>query len=248
LKNQGAVITISSEKDASFVATNAHEFSSLPMIPVVYNIVYTIVKPADVNIKTHKSASGKNFTRKRFTKEEDDKITSLVPRLPENSWKTIALYLPGRTPGQIRHRYENYLCPELKFDEWTPEEDCLLRSKYDEYGSQWVKILKFFPKRSQWSLIRRWYALMSGREDRPRKAARAKAAIERLRKKVKRMEKEEELEKELEAEPEAEPGEEPGEKPGEEPGEEIPDLVNYNLFEFWDITAEGFANSFFGDA
>jgi myb proto-oncogene protein len=43
-------------------------------------------------------------------------------------WVEIAKHFPGRTGKQIRERYLNKLDPELKFENWTKQEDEIILS------------------------------------------------------------------------------------------------------------------------
>jgi hypothetical protein len=64
--------------------------------------------------------------------------------------------MPGRSGRQCRDRYRNYLCPGITTDQWTAEEDNLLRQKYAELGTQWAKIGKSFRGRTGTALKNRW--------------------------------------------------------------------------------------------
>ena len=86
--------------------------------------------------------------RGNFSPEEDQLLSQLVLLNGEKSWKKIATLIKTKSARQCRDRWKNYLNPELVQDDFTPEEDQLLLKKFEEYGSQWQKILHFFPKRS----------------------------------------------------------------------------------------------------
>ena len=92
--------------------------------------------------------------RKKFTPEEDEKLISLAAT--HNRWEDIAKEMPGRNGRQCRDRYKNYLRPGYFNGQWTPEEDNILQKKFNEYGSQWSVIKKFFNNRSSNSLKNRW--------------------------------------------------------------------------------------------
>ena len=94
--------------------------------------------------------------RRKFTEEEDQQLRMLVEEHGAHKWDYIAASMPGRTGRQCRDRYQNYLCPGISRDEWTREEEQLLLEKYEEYGSQWSKISKFFQGRTGTALKNRW--------------------------------------------------------------------------------------------
>jgi hypothetical protein len=94
--------------------------------------------------------------RRKFTESEDNALRILVAEMGPHKWDTIALSMPGRSGRQCRDRYRNYLCPGITSDEWTPEEDNLLRQKFMELGTQWAKISKSFRGRTGTALKNRW--------------------------------------------------------------------------------------------
>ena len=98
-------------------------------------------------------------SRHLFSKNEDNLIKKLVENFGDHDWKMIAMYLPNRTPRQIRERYKNYLAPDLKNGKWTKEEDELLKQKVNEFGQKWSLIAPFFPTRSDVNIKNHWSTL-----------------------------------------------------------------------------------------
>lgn len=94
--------------------------------------------------------------RRKFTPEEDEQLRRLVEENGARKWDHIASSMPGRTGRQCRDRYQNYLCPGISRDEWTPEEEQLLIQKHEEFGSHWSKISRFFQGRTGTALKNRW--------------------------------------------------------------------------------------------
>lgn len=89
------------------------------------------------------------FQRKhKFSKEDDETLRGLVRELGANNWRLVANRMPGRNPRQCRERWMNYANPDIKKRPWTPAEDALLQSKYEEMGPRWHPIACFFPHRS----------------------------------------------------------------------------------------------------
>lgn len=86
--------------------------------------------------------------RSKFTKEEDENLVQLAHKYGYKKWKVIAKEMKNKTAKQCRERWTNYLDPKLSFDEWEPEEDELLISKYKELGPKWSTISNYFPTRS----------------------------------------------------------------------------------------------------
>ena len=101
--------------------------------------------------------------RRFFTQEEDLLLTNAAIQYNEKNWANIAKNVPGRTPRQCRDRWMNYLKPNLKFDPWSKEEDALLTSMVNSYGTHWAKIVAHFPGRSTNAIKNRWNSSISKR-------------------------------------------------------------------------------------
>lgn len=86
--------------------------------------------------------------KRRFTKEEDEKLNFLVEKFGTKNWRIISYYMPNRNTKQCRERYLNYLQKDIKNEPWTTEEDNFLTKKYEEYGKKFDILRLFFPKRS----------------------------------------------------------------------------------------------------
>ena len=100
-----------------------------------------------------------NTTRKYFTKKEDHMLTEAALKYKQEKWNIIAQYVPGKTPKQCRDRWANYLRPTLHFGPWTENEDQLLVSLVNKYGTHWTKMKSQFPERSANCIKNRWYWL-----------------------------------------------------------------------------------------
>ena len=119
--------------------------------------------------------------RRRFNKDEDDKLKSIVQEqidmkmnedeqsiddkmnfdLSKLNWSKIAAIMGnGFTTRQCKERYTKYLNPELSSLPWTKSEDDLLLSLCKEYGPKWSIIAKKFPKRTDINITNRWVTLI----------------------------------------------------------------------------------------
>lgn len=103
--------------------------------------------------------------RRKFSPEEDIKLSSIIAIHGPRKWDQIALSLPGRTGRQCRDRFHNYLNPSLTNGPWTREEDRLLQQKVCEIGQHWNKIAKFFRGRSTNNIKNRWYTYICKQKD-----------------------------------------------------------------------------------
>jgi hypothetical protein len=84
-----------------------------------------------------------------------------VAEYGENNWKRTAAKVGTRNCRQCRERWKNYLDPNLSQNPWSIEDDDLLREKYDEMGSQWSLITKYFTGRTDVNCRNRWVFLTS---------------------------------------------------------------------------------------
>lgn len=106
-----------------------------------------------------------NHTRKphpksKFSPEEDIVLNRLVYQFGQSDWNLIAKFMPDRNPRQCRERWLKYLSPTNRFEPFRPEEDELLRRLYRQFGAKWVKISRFFQRRTDIQVKNRWLVLM----------------------------------------------------------------------------------------
>ncbi|OHT10934.1 hypothetical protein TRFO_19630 [Tritrichomonas foetus] len=99
--------------------------------------------------------------RQTFTKEEDTYLKFLVMKHGATDWNLIASMMGSRTSRQCRERYRNYLAPTVNVSKWSNEEDTLLLSKYNEFGSRWTIIARFFNSRTVVNVKNRCNFLLS---------------------------------------------------------------------------------------
>jgi hypothetical protein len=122
-----------------------------------------------MHVESHETSEGEKSPvhRRRFTKDEDLKLRSLVESLGPNSWDEIAGYFPGRCGRQCRDRYKNYLVDSLVTVPWTAEEDRIVIQKFHQIGPKWVEIGKVLRGRSGNSVKNRWHKRLCKLDDRP---------------------------------------------------------------------------------
>jgi hypothetical protein len=95
--------------------------------------------------------------RRKFSREEDDKIRNFVLQYGDREWDSIGKVLPGRTPRQCRHRYNNYLADTHQYLAWTDAEEDLILEKFREIGPKWVQISSCLPGRTGNDVKNRWH-------------------------------------------------------------------------------------------
>jgi hypothetical protein len=95
--------------------------------------------------------------RRRFSKEEDEKLRRLIRQYGTHDWATVSSCLSDWTARQCRHRYKNYLMEGRQRISWTPAEEKLVIRKFREFGPKWVRIATFLPGRSGNDVKNRWH-------------------------------------------------------------------------------------------
>ena len=104
----------------------------------------------------------KGYHYTTFTKAEDKKILSLANDQKIKNWKEIASHISGKTPKQVRDRYNGYLkCPhdDRPFTEY---EDNIILQFVHENGKFWKKLARLLNKRSN-NQVKNRYQILSRR-------------------------------------------------------------------------------------
>ena len=101
----------------------------------------------------------KEHPREPFSPEEDIRLVQLVQFYGIDNWGTISKHMVNRSARQCKDRWINFLSPGLNKNPWTQEEDDILLEKYQEMGSQWKVISKFFKGRTHIAIRNRMLKL-----------------------------------------------------------------------------------------
>lgn len=88
-----------------------------------------------------------SIKKSAWTREEDECLVKLYAT-HGTRWSAIARNIPGRTDDACSKRYREALDPNLKKDEWTPEEDRKLLEVYSRIGGRWGKVGEEMQRRS----------------------------------------------------------------------------------------------------
>ncbi|KAF8202953.1 hypothetical protein BJ912DRAFT_1052975 [Pholiota molesta] len=100
-----------------------------------------------------------NVKKSAWTTAEDEQLIELYLQFGPK-WSAIARQIPGRTDDACSKRYREALDPNLKKDQWTPEEDQLLIDAYNRIGGKWGKVGNELQRsglgcRNRWRLLER---------------------------------------------------------------------------------------------
>lgn len=99
--------------------------------------------------KIRTSTSGLRKSPNKWTKEENQKLASLVSSYGEKKWKRISAEMGGQKTGaQCAQHWKRVLSPEIRKGHWDENEEDLLLRLVVQYGSCWKKIAKKIPQRT----------------------------------------------------------------------------------------------------
>ena len=97
---------------------------------------------------------------RRFTIQEDQKLTELVSIYGERSWPLIASKMENRNSRQCKDRWCQYLSPSANKTPWTEEEENRLVILVKELNGKWKEIAKHFDGRADAQIRNKWKTLM----------------------------------------------------------------------------------------
>ena len=106
-----------------------------------------------------KKGNKTKFRHNKWNKAEDAMLRLVMTNAKKPNWNEISKQFVNRNARQCQERWTNYLSPTVNNDPWTEREDELLKQKYNELGSKWSVIARFFTNRTNTNVKNRWIAL-----------------------------------------------------------------------------------------
>jgi len=100
-----------------------------------------------------------NFNKGKWSKEEDTLILKYIETFGKN-WNLISNSFKKRSSRQIRVRYENYLCPNIKKTKFDKKEDEIILSLHKKFKNNWSLYTNFLKGRPAKKIKFRYISLI----------------------------------------------------------------------------------------
>ncbi|CAN6272225.1 unnamed protein product [Urochloa humidicola] len=120
-------------------------------------------KKNDYCFKEGTSIKNSERTKGRWLPEENEILAKMVTKHGLKNWQTIASAIPSRNAQQCRIRWTRSLDPSINKEDWSEQEELKLIRAHQIYGSQWLKMVKHFPGRTNHALKEHWRGRMKGK-------------------------------------------------------------------------------------
>lgn len=95
----------------------------------------------------------------QWTAEEDLLLSRLAKQF-NRDWSRIVEFFPNKSQSNIKKRYLNKHCPDIRKSNWMPQEDKVIMSLYAEQGCSWIQIAEYLPGRQPDAIKNRFYGTL----------------------------------------------------------------------------------------
>ena len=115
-------------------------------------------------------------TRRRWSEPEDDALRAFVSLYGEKAWQQVCKFIPGRSAKQCYERWRIYLSPNIRKNEFSKDEDELLKTLVERMGKQWSKIARLFDGRAPETLKNRYKTITRREQNEKKRVAKLEEA------------------------------------------------------------------------